>query len=271
MSDTDRLLVLTWHAVDEHASVISTPPDRFRGQLDLLAAHGFSGVGLAEAFRRRAAAGRFPRKVAVLTFDDGFRSVVEQALPALGAHGYTGTVFLASGLVGLGADQARARNPDLECDLLHRDLLDWDEAGALLQAGWEVGSHTVSHPDLTRLDAAARVRELEESKADLEQRLQAPVRSFAYPYGRLDRAVRDAAARHYDLACTTRLAYHAGAGDPLRIDRIDMYYMQDPARFARLLDGGLEAWLHMRRALRAVKRLAQDTGRMGDQKRPRSP
>lgn len=251
MSGADRLLVLTWHAVDERASVISTAPDRFRRQLDQLAEHGYRGMGLAEAFRQRAAAGRFPGEAVVLTFDDGFRSVVEHALPALGAHGFTGTVFLASGLVGLSADRARARNPDLD-----RDLLDWDEAGALLQAGWEIGSHSVSHPDLTRLDAAARGRELADSKAQLEQRLQVSVRSFAYPYGRLDRSVRDAAARHYDLACTTRLAHHPGDGDPLRIDRIDMYYMQDSARFARLLTGGLDAWLRLRRALRAVRRLA---------------
>jgi peptidoglycan/xylan/chitin deacetylase (PgdA/CDA1 family) len=251
MSGADPLLVLTWHAIDERASVIAMSPDRFRRQLDQLAEHGFAGISLAEAFRRHAATGRFPRDAAVLTFDDGYRSVVEQALPVLSAHGFGGTVFLTAGLIGLTGDQARARNPDLD-----RDLLDWDEAGALLQAGWEVGSHTVSHPDLTRLDAAARDRELSDAKAQLEQRLQVRVRSFAYPYGRLDPAVREAAARHYEFACTTRLARHAADGDPLRIDRIDMYYMQDPARFARLLDGGLDTWLYVRRALRAVRRLA---------------
>ncbi|MDX1380345.1 MAG: polysaccharide deacetylase family protein [Xanthomonadales bacterium] len=256
MSGADRLLVLTWHAVDERASVISTPPGRFRRQLDQLAEHGCRGMGLAEAFRQRAAAGRFPREAVVLTFDDGYRSVVEHALPALGAHGFTGTVFLASGLVGLSADRARARNPALDRELLDRDLLDWDEAAALRQAGWEIGSHSVSHPDLTRLDAAAQARELGDSKAQLEQGLNISVRSFAYPYGRLNRSVRDAAAHHYDFACTTRLAHHPGDGDPLRVDRIDMYYMQDPDRFARLLAGGLDVWLPLRRALRAVRRLA---------------
>lgn len=266
MSGADRLLVLTWHAVDGRASVISTPPERFRRQLGLLAERGLRGISLAEAFRRRAADGRFPADAVVLTFDDGFRSIAEQALPAASDHGFTGTVFVASGLVGLTADQARARNPDLD-----RDLMDWNELEALLGAGWEIGSHSVSHPDLTRFDAAARERELGDSKAALEQRLQVPVRSFAYPYGRLDRTVRDAAARHYAWACTTRLARHTGGGDPLRIDRIDMYYMQDMARFARLLDGGLETWLHLRRALRAVKRLARGAGKINDDERRRTP
>jgi peptidoglycan/xylan/chitin deacetylase (PgdA/CDA1 family) len=247
----DRLLVLTWHAIDGRPSVISTPPDRFCAQVDLLAERGLRGISLGQAFQEQAAVGRFPRDAAALTFDDGYRSVVGQALPAMAAHGFTGTVFVTSGLVGLTADQARARHPDFD-----RDLLDWDEAGALLQAGWEIGSHTVSHTDLTRLDVAARERELGDAKAQLEQQLQTPVRSFAYPYGMLDGAVRDAAARHYEFACTTRLARHTADGDPLRIGRIDMYYLQDPARFARLLQGGLEPWLRLRRGLRAVRRLA---------------
>jgi peptidoglycan/xylan/chitin deacetylase (PgdA/CDA1 family) len=251
VTDTDRLLVLTWHAVDARLGVLSTSPGRFRCQLDTLANRGFAGVSLAEAFRRRAESGRFPLGVAALTFDDGFRSVVDEALPAMTARGFAGTVFLASGLVGLTGDQARVRNQDLD-----RDLMDWEAARSLLQAGWEIGSHSVNHSDLTRLDAATRERELGDSKAQLEQHLQVPIRSFAYPYGHLDRSVRDAVSRHYEFACTTRLARHAGRSDPLRIDRIDMYYMQDPARFARLLNGRLEAWLGLRRALRAVKRLA---------------
>ena len=249
---SDRLLVLTWHAVDARASVISTPPDRFRSQLDQLKGRGFTGIGLAEAFRRRAAEGRFPRNAAVLTFDDGYRSVVEQAQPALAAHGFPGTVFVTTGLVGLDAAQVRGRHPDFD-----RDLLNWGQIADLLREGWEIGSHTVGHPDLRRLDAAARDRELGDSKAELEQHLQTSVRSFAYPYGSLDRPVRDAAARHYEFACTTRLAHHAAQGDPLCIGRIDMYYMQDPDRFDRLLSGGLDAWLRLRRGLRAVKRLAR--------------
>jgi peptidoglycan/xylan/chitin deacetylase (PgdA/CDA1 family) len=250
------LAILTYHALDDQPSVISMPPAAFRGQVEALARRGLRGVSLAQAFEQREREGRFPQDAVVLTFDDGYLSVITAGLPLLAAHGFTATVFLASGLVGLTAAEARRRNPDLD-----RDLLDWGQATELLQAGWEIGSHTVSHPDLTRLDTASLARELGDSKLELEQRLQAPVRSFAYPYGRHKRSVRDAAAHYYDFACTTRLAHHAGVGDSLRIDRIDMYYMQDPDRFARLLDDGLVAWLNLRRTLRAVKRLAQGANR----------
>lgn len=249
MTSSEWLPVLTYHAVDEQASVISVSPERFRRQLQLLAERSIEGISLAEAYAHREASGGFPSGAIVLTFDDGYLSVLEHALPALSVYGFTATIFLASGFAGLPASAARARNPDFD-----RDLLGWNHAAELVGAGWEIGSHSVSHPDLTRLNQAACEQELRDSKTELEQRLQHPVRSLAYPYGRLNNRVRDAAARHYAYACTTRLAVYEG-GDPLRIDRIDMFYMQDASRFGKLLDGKLDAWLRLRRNLRAARSL----------------
>lgn len=246
------LPVLTYHAIDQRPAVISTPPALFRRQIEELAGRGLAGISLAQAFAQRERTGGFPPHSVALTFDDGYLSVFTEALPVLADHGFTATVFLASGLVGLAADAARARNPDI-----NRDLLDWRQAEELLRAGFEIGSHSVGHPDLTRLEPAARESELADAKSQLQQRLQVPVESFAYPYGRLNAAIRSAAGRHYRRACTTRLDRCRAAADPLRIDRIDMYYMQQPGRFLELLDGGLDTWLRARRLLRAVRALAR--------------
>jgi peptidoglycan/xylan/chitin deacetylase (PgdA/CDA1 family) len=236
---------LTYHAVDDRPSVISVSPGGLRRQLQLLSERRLQGISLAEAFAHREATGTFPPNAVVLTFDDGYLGVLEHALPILSANGFTATVFLVSGLVGLKAAAARARNPDFD-----RELLGWSQAAELVQAGWEIGSHSVGHPDLTRLDPAACERELRDSKTELEQRLQQPVYSLAYPYGGVSPRVRALTARYYRFACTTRLALSEPIGDPLRIDRIDMYYMQDERRFGKLLDGGLHGWLFLRRLLR---------------------
>lgn len=252
MTGVDRLLVLTYHAIDTRPSVISMPPDEFRRQMETLAQRGLKGVSLAQAFAQRERDGRFARDSVVLTFDDGYLSVITEGLPVLAAHGFAGTVFLVTGLVGMTAAEARKHHPDIE-----RDLLDWRQAAELLQAGFEIGSHTVSHPDLTRLAPAEQERELADARSQLEQALQTPVESLAYPYGRLDPEVRNAAARHYRRGCTTRLARCGPATDPLRLDRIDMYYMRSDRRFHDLLNGGLNYWLRARRLLRALKRAAQ--------------
>lgn len=246
------LPVLTYHAIDERPAVISTTPARFRRQIEELAGRGLAGISLARAFAHRERAGSFPPHSVALTFDDGYLSVFTEALPVLADHGFTATVFLTTGLVGLAADAARARNPDID-----RDLLNWEQARELLRASFEIGSHSVGHPDLTRLAPAARERELADAKAELQQRLQVSVECFAYPYGRLNAAVRSAAGRHYRRACTTRLDRCRPAADPLRIDRIDMYYMRPTARFSELLEGRLDTWLRARRLLRAFKNLAR--------------
>jgi peptidoglycan/xylan/chitin deacetylase (PgdA/CDA1 family) len=81
--------------------------------------------------------------------------------------------------------------------------MDWDELGSLAAAGWEVGSHTVSHPMLTRVGDEALAGELGESRAAVEAALGRPCRSLAYPYGDFDARVAEGArAAGYDAAGT---------------------------------------------------------------------
>jgi len=245
----DTLLVLTYHAIDEEAAVISVPPALFRRQMQTLAHHGIRGVSLAEAFRAREESGRFPADAVALTFDDGYLSVLEQALPALRTHGFGATAFVVSGLVGMRREEVRAVNRDVG-----RDMLGWDQLAELAASGFEIGSHSVTHPDLRRLDQAALERELAGSREDLRQRLNVPVEALAYPYGRLDRSVRQAAAKHYRVACTTRLGRHRSRDDRLRVRRVDTWYLRRPALFERLATGGLDAYLAVRQAGRDLKR-----------------
>ncbi len=146
MKTSDSLLVLTYHAVDARRSVISVAPDLFRRQMETLASRGLSGVSLQDAFRHRERTGCFPINAVVLTFDDGYVSVLDQALPIMQSFGFRGTTFIISGLVGLNAAQARNANRYID-----RDLLGWEQLSELVNCGIEIGSHTVHHPDLTRL------------------------------------------------------------------------------------------------------------------------
>jgi peptidoglycan/xylan/chitin deacetylase (PgdA/CDA1 family) len=249
MDSADRLPVLTYHAIDSRASVTSVPPGEFRRQMETLAQHGLSGVSLADAFAQRERDGCFPPGAVVLTFDDGYLSVLSEALPAMQGLGFRGTVFVISGLVGLNAAAARERNPYID-----RDLLGWGHLAELAAAGLEIGSHTVRHPDLRRLDAPDLERELRESREELEQRLQRPVESFAYPFGYVNATVAAAAALRYRRACTTRLGVNPPHPDPLRLQRIDAYYLRRAERFRKFARGGLGAWLGFRHALRELKR-----------------
>lgn len=159
----------------------------FRAQMAYLAAFGYRVISLDAAI-----AGLFhgaplaPRSV-VLSFDDGYQGFIEHALPALQRHDFPAAVFMVSGLVGrrsewLAAD-GRGDTPMLDAAGLRE----------LHAAGITIGSHTVSHPKLSQLDAARIDAELRHSKASLEDLLGAPVEHLCYPFGDYDARVRDAA------------------------------------------------------------------------------
>jgi len=156
---------------------------RFRGQLALLRALGYRSIAPAAiAEHLRGGPPPPPRSVA-LTFDDGYLDTLTIALPLLREFGFTAICYVVAGRVGHRSDWT-----------VPAPLMDWAGVRAWLAAGMAVGSHAVTHRDLTTLDGAALRDEVAGSRARLEDRLGIPVRSFAYPYNRLDERALDAVA-----------------------------------------------------------------------------
>lgn len=188
-----RPVVLVYHGVaaaDNGADPrrLLTSPDHLEEHVGLLRRRGYRFVLARELARD----GSTPPGTAVLTFDDGWRNWMTTALPLLQRLGLRATFFLCPGLFG-------GHHPDVAGKA--GELLDEDEARSLHEAGMEVASHSLSHPDLRLLDDAALERELRQSKAAVEQITGEPCRSFAYPYGLYDgRVVRAVAAAGYELA-----------------------------------------------------------------------
>jgi peptidoglycan/xylan/chitin deacetylase (PgdA/CDA1 family) len=122
-----------------------------------------------------------------------------------------------------------------------RAFLDWDEARQLVEMGFEVGSHTVDHPILSRVDVARAVAELRESKATIERELNRPCRAIAYPNGSsedFNDSVIEAARRcGYQWAFTTIRAWARPGGDSFRIPRIGFPGHTDLATFKLYASG----------------------------------
>jgi peptidoglycan/xylan/chitin deacetylase (PgdA/CDA1 family) len=182
-------------------------PAAFRRQLRLLHALGYVGVSMSEAmpYLRGERSGR----VAVLTFDDGYVDNLENAVPVLQDAGFSATCYFVSG--GLGGynswDDAviKTRKP----------IMDRAQVRAWADAGLEVGSHSHSHPQLTRCDDAVLDNELARSRDELQQIAGTTVTQFCYPYGDHDERVAKAVARAGYVAATTTHRGRARAGDDL--------------------------------------------------------
>jgi peptidoglycan/xylan/chitin deacetylase (PgdA/CDA1 family) len=232
-------LVLCYHAVSERwPAELSVTPAALREQLSLLVERGYRGVTFTEAVL-----GAVHGPVVAVTFDDAYRSVRELARPILYELGLPGTVFAPTTFPG-GGPMAwpgidRWMGTEFEPELTP---MTWEELRGLAAAGWEVGSHTRTHPRLTALDDAALAQELAGSRADCEREVDTPCRSLAYPYGdHDDRVVAAARAAGYDAAGTLPSRLH-GHG-PLRWPRVGVYHQDDGARFARKVSPG---WRRLR-------------------------
>ena len=213
--------------------------DAFSNQLDLLAGAGFETVRVADLLRGEAS-GR--RRVAI-TFDDGFRNNYEGAVRPLLDRRMSASWFVVSDFIG-------GLAPWVDGDRREREILTEEELRAMIAAGLEIGSHTRRHLDLTKATPEEIESEVAGSKRDLEDRLSAPIRTFAYPYGRQNGRVREAVvAAGYVAACATRSGFVRAAEDRYAIRRVTITWSDTLSSFARklaLADNDV-AWGHVAR------------------------
>ena len=206
-----RSVLLCYHGVgpvseEADPGFLRVAPDAFRSHVDVLGSAGFEFVTVSE-LAERARGGVPPRGLAAISFDDGLVDNCEVALPILSAYGVPATVYVISGLIG-------QPNPWLQDgSRMMRD----DELSTLLAAGWELGAHTVSHPDLATLDYEGCLREMRESRAAIKRLTGADPITFAYPfcsYGPAAKAAARDAGFRAAVTCTGR-----GSWDPFELKR----------------------------------------------------
>lgn len=221
-------IVLCYHALSPTwEAALSTTPERFERQIAMLAARGYRGVSFSEAVCSPPHG-----RILAITFDDAYRSVLELALPILERYAMPATVFAPTDFIG-SEQPMRWAGIDRWLGGPHeRELMpmSWTELRTLAEKGWEIGSHTGSHPHLTRIDPHALADELARSKAVCEHQLARPCTSLAYPYGDVDQRVISAAARAgYSTAAA--LPTKLGPRDTLAWPRIGVYHVDYDLRF----------------------------------------
>jgi peptidoglycan/xylan/chitin deacetylase (PgdA/CDA1 family) len=167
---------------------LTVHPADFARQMRWLRSHGYQTVTQRELFGALLRGWPLGRRPIMITFDDGYRDAFYRAAPVLSRLGMRGTAYVITDRIANG-------DPD---------FLSWGLLRALERQGIEIGSHSVSHRDLTQLSGCETLRELAESRRTLERGLGHPVQWFAYPFGAYDERVERLARRAgYVLAVTT--------------------------------------------------------------------
>lgn len=185
------------------------------------------------------------RKVAALTFDDGYRDNYLAAHPLLAKYGAKATLYLV--VDRFERDWSAAKKPHHDGgELGAEQKLGDDDVRAMLDSGcWELGAHTLTHPLLPSLPAARRQREIADAKAALESRFNTAVRSFAYPFGIFETTdVGLVESAGYQHAVTTEPGISTDVrADALELKRIKVSGKEGRLGFAlRLRSGRRGLW-----------------------------
>lgn len=160
VSDTHPLNLLDWS--------LTVTPAHFSQQLDYLKAHDYHTITFNQLFDALYYNGPLPQHPIILTFDDGYDDVYHFAFPILQAHGFSGTFYIITGVVGW------------------KGYMNWTQIHDLLAGGMQVGSHTIHHVNIGTTLLYSPVlaqQELVKSQATLQRNLGVIIQQFCYPAG----------------------------------------------------------------------------------------
>jgi peptidoglycan/xylan/chitin deacetylase (PgdA/CDA1 family) len=261
--ESDRTLrALMYHKVNDlWPNPTTVPTTVFAEQMALLDALGYVPVSLDAVVAHYLDGAPLPPKAVLLTFDDGYRDNLENALPILRRHGFPAVLFVPIGY--LDDDRPLPHEESLRVLGVRNETVAWEELSELEAGGIRIESHGIGHRPLSELDPAEAVREIALSKLRLEERLGREVDAFAFVKG----SQADYHPEHASLVQQAgyRLAFTSvsGANGP-RTDRFRLrrYNVEPyPARtFELVLSGACDliavkdtvAGTHVRRAFNAA-------------------
>lgn len=176
-----EVLILGYHKIgpqppDTWTSWYYTPTALFVRHLEWLREEGYAYLNLESFLRGAEDPASLPEKSALVTFDDGYRSILRHGLPEMEAAGCPGVIFVPTQYVGGRNDFDLHEEPSEE-------ILSWAEMRELEKRGIALQSHGVTHRGLSGLSLKECKEEIVTSKAVLEEHLHRPVLTYSFPYG----------------------------------------------------------------------------------------
>ena len=221
-------VILCYHALAASPkTAYAVSLKNFKQQMDWIGKRGYHVIALDSLARLLRTKAPLPDSLVLITFDDGYKSVYDYGWPILKKHKFPFAVFVYTNYIGAG-----------------KASLSWNQVRKMSQAGVLVGSHSVSHPILTRIDGMTHQayhdwiwKELAKSRDIISQKLKKDVTYFAYPFGAFDDTV---AALAKQAGYTSCLMVNGGINDaatsPFELDRIIITRRYQFSLFKKILD-----------------------------------
>lgn len=151
--------------------------DMFRRQMAYLSDHGYRAITFKDLYLFWDKNIPLPPNPVLITFDDGYANNYEAAFPIMRDFGFKATLFVVVQTVGW---DNRWHDPKSETRI---NMISWTQLKELQKAGWEIGSHTMNHPNLQKIELKEVKLEMEKSRSIIHEFLEETPDTFAYPYG----------------------------------------------------------------------------------------
>jgi len=212
--------IILYHRIDISPinSQYYVPPAKFEEEMKLLHDWGYQTISTELLIKAITEGADLPPRPLLITFDDGHLNNYTTAFPIMQKYGFTGVLYIVANYMGV--DQ----------------YMNADQIKEMAAAGWEVGSHSISHADLTALDPYRQRYEVVESRTILEEALGVPVRTIAYPFGISSPGVIDYAHfAGYIGGMSLGYTYDQGVGNLFTMQRRDIKGTYDVKQFAAFL------------------------------------
>lgn len=227
--------VLVYHRIVEddlrrksHWANVSV--DQLRKHLKLLDLWGFTPITFNDYLLSSSGELQLPKRPVIITFESGYRDTYKFAFPLLKEFGMNAVVF------AIGDRTIRADDWNKRLGLSPEQLVLDDELTTMHEAGFEIGSQSLTHPDLTSLPDQEAWNEVTISKEVLEFLLGSPITSFSYPFGLVDERIKDIVKNaRYRFGCGKEGRSPGVAPSPFSIKRISITNTTNAMRFAAKL------------------------------------
>ena len=206
-----KIPVLLYHSISDDNSRMSLKVNIFENQIKYLKNNGYTSINFNEIDQSA-------KKQIIITFDDGYKDILVNALPILKKYDFKATCFFVTNLIG--QDNSWDINKK---NFSKKEIMNINDINNWISSGMHVGSHSHNHLDLTKISEKSLLKELEFSKKILEDKFNTINDIFCYPYGKVNQNVYALTKKIYSKAVTTnRSRYDLKKHNSHLIPRIDM-------------------------------------------------
>jgi peptidoglycan/xylan/chitin deacetylase (PgdA/CDA1 family) len=204
-----KIPILMYHSIADDNFFLSVSKKNFYNQLNFLKKLGYESINFDNLYTAK-------KKNFIITFDDGYKDNLTNALPILKEFNYTATSFIVCNKIG----QYNEWDKNHEM-YKKKTLMSIEDINQWLSSDCHIGSHTLNHVSIKNINFINQKNEIIESKIKLSKIFNKNINVFSYPYGKFDNSAIDLVKKNFDFAVTTlRSRFDTNKHSPYLIPRI---------------------------------------------------